>query len=137
MKKIALILIVVLNALSVTSHAQSMKAYFDSKTTKNKINDNMVAYTFQVDNITTEKQEQQLEEKFKSSNSVVNVKGKLMAEGKATYVVSVNKMKNRESMRDMLIAAGINTISVDGTDVETAKSVEYSDSLKEKQRRKK
>lgn len=126
---------VLMYVVAFASYAQNSKAYFDTKTTKQKLNDNTVAYTFQVDNIPTEKQVQQLEKKFRSSSSVLEVKGQLVPEDKARYVVSVEKPGNRETLQRMLIEAGINMVNIDGVDVETSKSVEYANSLKAKQRR--
>jgi hypothetical protein len=134
MKKIALVIVTLMLTVISISNAQTSKAYFESAKTKQKLNEATVAYTFQVDNITTDQQRQLFENKFKEMQSVLSVKSSLMAAGgRAAYTVSVTKQRNKEIVQRMLISAGINTVNVDGKDIETAKAVEYANAQKKQQ----
>ena len=116
---------------SVASLVAQNKAYFDSKTAKQKVNERTVSFTFDVDNISNDQQRLVVNDKFKKSiKNVTAVTSTLTASNKAKYVAVMIRENHKETLKTMLLAAGIQTIIVDGKEVKTTQLVEYLESLK-------
>lgn len=130
MKKIILASFLLIMSSVVTLVAQN-KAYFDSKTAKEKINERTVSFTFDVDNITNDQQRVAINDKFKKSIKFVTaVTSSVSGSGKAKFVAVMMRENNKETLKTMLLAGGIETIVVDGKEMKTEKLVEYLESLK-------
>lgn len=130
MKKIILVTLLFMVS-SVASLVAQNKAYFDSKTAKQKVNERTVSFTFDVDNISNDQQRLVVNDKFKKSiKNVTAVTSTLTASNKAKYVAVMIRENHKETLKTMLLAAGIQTIIVDGKEVKTTQLVEYLESLK-------
>ncbi|MBL7889665.1 MAG: hypothetical protein JNL24_08935 [Bacteroidia bacterium] len=130
MKKIILVTLLFMVS-SVASLVAQNKAYFDSKTAKQKVNERTVSFTFDVDNISNDQQRLAVNDKFKKSiKNVTAVTSTLTASNKAKYVAVMIRENHKETLKTMLLAAGIQTIIVDGKEVKTTQLVEYLESLK-------
>lgn len=130
MKKIFLLSFLFLFSTAATLVAQN-KAYFDSKTAKQKVNERTVSFTFDVDNIANDQQRTALNDKFKKSiKNVTAVTSSITTANKAKFVAVMIRENHKETLKTMLLAAGIQTILVDGKEVKTVNLVEYLESLK-------
>lgn len=130
MKKIILVTLLFMVS-SVASLVAQNKAYFDSKTAKQKVNERTVSFTFDVDNISNDQQRLAVNDKFKKSiKNVTAVTSTLTASNKAKYVAVMIRENHKETLKTMLLAAGIQAIIVDGKEVKTTQLVEYLESLK-------
>ncbi|MBN8696185.1 MAG: hypothetical protein J0L87_06620 [Bacteroidetes bacterium] len=130
MKKIILVTFLFMVS-SVASLIAQNKAYFDSKTAKQKVNERTVSFTFDVDNISNDQQRLAVNDKFKKSiKNVTAVTSTLTASNKAKYVAVMIRENHKETLKTMLLAAGVQTIIVDGKEIKTTQLVEYLESLK-------
>jgi hypothetical protein len=105
-------------ALFTLSLAQAQVANFDTKTTKTKLDDASVQYTFTVDGLNGNQKE--IGEKFRAHKGITDVK--LVG---STYTVTLPKTNNKETLQAMLLAAGINSTKVDGKSVPTGELLQY------------
>lgn len=105
-------------ALLSISFMQAQVANFNSKTTKTKIDDTSVQYTFTIEGLNGN--QKAIGEKFKAHKGVTDVK--LVGN---TYTVTMNKANNKETLQAMLLAAGINSTNVDGKNVPTGELLQY------------
>lgn len=105
-------------ALFSFSLAQAQVANFDTKTTKTKLDDASVQYTFTVEGLNGN--QKAIGEKFKAHKGVTDVK--LVGN---TYTVTMNKANNKETLQAMLLSAGINSTNVDGKTVPTGELLQY------------
>ena len=134
MKKISYLFALALGMLlSVNTFAQKSVVSYNTATGKQMIDEKTVAITFQLNNVPNETVKQKFESAFKNSNlGVMNVKSTLQSGGNASYTVTMPKQRHLATLQKMFLTSGIETVSIDGTSVETQKLVEYAQANKAK-----
>jgi len=85
--------------------------------------------TFQVSNVANDAAKQKISDVFKTTQPVIEVSSSLQG-NIATYNVTMPKKGRVHTMQSMLVKAGVESVNVDGTVVESAKLAEYAKSKK-------
>lgn len=123
----------VLMFFSVSTFAQKSVASISTSTASKMIDEKTAVVTFQVSNIANDAAKQKMADTFKACQPVMSVNAALQGTT-ATYNVTMPKQGRAHTIQDMLVKAGVETITVDGKTVESKNFVQYSqDSKKARQ----
>ena len=118
--------------LSLSSFAQ--KAHFNSKESKQRLNENQVQFKFFVTEIATEAQAQAIADKMKASKAIVSINRSGFSNGKVDFIVITMKQENLLTIQNAMIAANINNFELDGA---SYKTTVFRDTVREKVKREK
>jgi|SRR6218665_443976 len=116
--------------LSVNAFAQKSIATVSTSTASKMIDEKTSVVTFQVSNVANEAAKQKMIAAFKSNQGVIDATGTLQGTT-ATYNVTMPKQGRMRTVQAILVKAGIESVNVDGTTVESAKLVEYAHAKKQ------
>ncbi len=130
MKKINLLLVAFCLIVG-SALAQKSTAYITTSS-KQKIDDRTIGYTFQVDKIANSQQKDLIATNFKKVKGVFDVAVGTLTGDKCTYTVKMAKVNNKTTLQYMFVAADIEKVSINNELVDSAKLVEYLASKKEK-----
>ena len=131
------ILVAFVMLLSVNAIAQKSIALVDSKKTHEIIDNKTVRIYFTLTDIANEAARQKFDNAFKSYQGAFEVKSQLMGNNTASYMITMPQARCVEATQQMLNAAGIEMLKVDGTDVPTKDMVAYSKKMEDEKKAKK
>jgi hypothetical protein len=125
MKKSALSLIILIMGLSVNAVAQKSTAFLNMKTSKQVVDEKMSVITFQLNNVSDELTKQKFQDSFKANQEVHEVNGSLLAGNMASFSMKMPKDGSAQILQRMFTVAGIETVNIDGTVINTKELAKY------------
>lgn len=127
MKHLAFLLFM---ALAFSASAQ--KAQFDSKTAKEKVNDNTILYKLSIVELQSAAQAQELAGKMKTLKPVLKVEVLNATATKADFRITTVKEDNLHVLQNALLAANVLDVMIDGKAYRTANLYDVVKGMKKK-----
>jgi uncharacterized membrane protein YraQ (UPF0718 family) len=131
-KVICSFVIAFIMGLSANIFAQKSTAYLTEKTVKKEVDERTAIVSFQLSNIADEQSKQKYQDSFKTYKGVQEVRATLQADNMASFSIKMLKKGTVEALQNMFLAAGIETVNIDGTTVETKEMANHIKAHKEK-----
>lgn len=100
--------------------ANAQKAYFNSKTSRQVINQEMLEFTCDMQDLKSKDAATALAAKMKASKGVKNVEVKDFNLNKANFLISMSKKEGVLVLQNAFLAAGIETVYLDNKPVKTS-----------------
>jgi hypothetical protein len=111
--------VIIVSMVIGAQKAVAQKAYFNSKTSRQVVNQKMLVYTCDMQGLKSKEAATALAAKMKASNGIKNVEVKNFNVNKADFVITINTQKGILVLQNSLLAVGIETVYLDNKPVKT------------------
>lgn len=117
---------------SLNAIAQKSTAFLLLKSSKQVVDERTAIVTFQLNNVSDEKTKQKFQDSFKTYQGVREVNATLQSGNMASFSLTMPKKGTSQALQNIFKTAGIETVNIDGKNVETYNLVNYINEQKEK-----